>query len=108
MSFRLSTTAAPVPPVMAARVARPSSRRLLSLAKCLSPPGIPGSAAIIVGRPGLARPSCCPATASVARLQLGQQAQDLQVQPDQGDDQAEGAVPLHVLGRTRLDAGLDE
>src|SRR5690606_40945449 len=35
-------------------------------------------------------------------------AQDFQVQPHQGDHQAEGAVPLHVPGRTLLDAGLDE
>src|SRR5690606_20814665 len=45
---------------------------------------------------------------SVARLQLGQQAQELHVQPHQGDHQAEGAVPLHVLRCTLLDAGLDE
>src|SRR2546423_974311 len=30
---------------------------------------------------------------------FGQQSQDLQVQPDQRDHQAERAVPLHVLGR---------
>src|SRR2546421_10254076 len=30
---------------------------------------------------------------------LGQEPQDLQVQPDQRDHQAERAVPLHVLGR---------
>src|SRR5690606_25214031 len=54
-----------------------------------------------------------PATAgqwpdSVARLQLGQRAQELDVQPHQGDHQAERAVPLHVLRRAVLDAAFDE
>src|SRR5437879_8647427 len=39
---------------------------------------------------------------------LGQQPEDLQVQPDQCDHQAEGTVPLHVLGRPTGYAGLDE
>ena len=45
---------------------------------------------------------------SVARLQLRQQAQDLEVQPDQRHQQAERGVPLHVLRRALLDAVLDE
>jgi hypothetical protein len=43
-----------------------------------------------------------------SRLQLRQQAQDFQVQPHQGDDQAEARVPLHVLRRALFDALLDE
>src|SRR5690606_23766565 len=46
--------------------------------------------------------------ASIARLQLGEQAQDLEVEPHQGDQQAEGAVPLHVLRRAVLHALLAE
>src|SRR5437879_3731731 len=39
---------------------------------------------------------------------LGQEPQDLQVQPDQRDHQTERAVPLHVLGRAAGHTGLDE
>src|SRR3546814_2408988 len=47
-------------------------------------------------------------SAASARLQLRQQPQELDVQPHQRDHQAERAVPLHVLRRAALDAGLDE
>ena len=36
---------------------------------------------------------------ALSRLQLGQQMQDFQVQPHQGHEQPERAVPLHVLRR---------
>ena len=36
---------------------------------------------------------------SATVLELAQESQDLEVQPDQCNDQAEGAVPLHVLRR---------
>src|SRR4051794_11184658 len=43
-----------------------------------------------------------------AIVQLGQQPQDLQVEPHQGDEDAEGAVPLHELRRSLARPLLDE
>src|SRR3954451_15489242 len=43
-----------------------------------------------------------------AVLQLGQEPQELSVQPDQCDHQAERAVPFHVLGGFVLGASGDE
>src|SRR5262245_5501643 len=37
-----------------------------------------------------------------------QQAQDFEVEPDQRDHQAEGGIPLHVLGGARLGSSLDK
>src|SRR5688500_16070539 len=44
----------------------------------------------------------------LAAAQLREQPQDLEVEPDQRDQQAERAVPLHVLRRARRGAVLDE
>ena len=44
----------------------------------------------------------------VPAAHFGEQAQDFQVEPDQRDHDAEGAVPLHVLGSADLHAPLDE
>jgi hypothetical protein len=38
---------------------------------------------------------------------LAEQAEDFQIEPDEGDHQAECAVPLHVLGRAVAHAGFD-
>ena len=38
---------------------------------------------------------------------LAEQAEDFQIEPDEGDHQAECAVPLHVLGRAVVHAGFD-
>jgi hypothetical protein len=43
-----------------------------------------------------------------ARAQLRQEPQELEVEPDQRHQQAEGGVPLHVAGRAALGAALDE
>jgi hypothetical protein len=39
---------------------------------------------------------------------LGEQPEYLEIEPDQGNEQPERPVPLHVLGRALLDSGLDE
>ena len=44
----------------------------------------------------------------VSAAQLGEQAENLQIEPDQRDNDAEGAVPLHILGCAELYALLDE
>src|SRR5689334_20971120 len=47
-------------------------------------------------------------TVSASALELGEEVEDLQVQPDQGDEQPKGAHPLHVLRGAELRAALDE
>src|SRR5450631_4891305 len=49
-----------------------------------------------------------PHRSASAIVQLRQQAQDLEVEPDEGHQNAEGAVPLHELGRPRPGPLLDE
>src|SRR5205085_9924739 len=49
-----------------------------------------------------------PAAESAAVLKFAEQAEDLEVEPDEGDHQAEGAVPFHVLGCADLGPLLDE
>lgn len=44
---------------------------------------------------------------SVAAVQLGQQAKDLKVEPDNRYQQAEGAIPFHVFGRTHFRSTLN-
>ena len=44
----------------------------------------------------------------IAAAHFGQQVEDLDVEPDQRDHDAEGCVPLHVFGRTVGDALLDK
>src|SRR5687768_4810679 len=44
----------------------------------------------------------------LAAAQLREQTQDLEVEPDQRDQQAERPVPLHVLRRARRGAVFDE
>src|SRR5580704_8580066 len=45
---------------------------------------------------------------SVAAAHFGQQVENLDVEPDQRDHDAERCVPLHKFGRTVGDALLDE
>src|SRR5580704_2022289 len=44
----------------------------------------------------------------LAAAKLGEQSQDLEVQPDESDHQAECAVPFHILRRTGVRGILDE
>src|SRR6202161_1885626 len=44
---------------------------------------------------------------SVAALELRKQAQHFEIEPDEGDHQAERAVPLHVTRSAHARAGLD-
>lgn len=43
-----------------------------------------------------------------AIAELGKEAEDLDVEPDHFDQEAVGAVPLHVLGSTRVHAFFDD
>ena len=56
--------------------------------------------------------TCCRARSRTPHLvtaaDFGKQAQYLQIKPNQGDHQAEGGVPLHVLRRASAGAALDE
>ena len=45
---------------------------------------------------------------SIPAARFGEQAQDFQIEPDQRDHDAEGAVPLHVFRCAYADAGFDE
>src|SRR5438309_8914807 len=45
---------------------------------------------------------------SISTTELGQQANDLEVEPDQGDHQSECAVPFHIFRCTRASATLDQ
>src|SRR5688572_1835763 len=47
-------------------------------------------------------------TVAASALQLGQEVKDLEVQPDQGDQEAERPDPLHVLRHAGFGAPLDE
>jgi hypothetical protein len=44
----------------------------------------------------------------VAAAKLAEQADDFEVEPDEGDHDAEGTVPLHEFGCALIDALLDE
>src|SRR5271170_4830220 len=43
-----------------------------------------------------------------AAAKFRKQTQDFEVEPDERDHQAEGAVPLHIFRRANADARLDE
>lgn len=45
---------------------------------------------------------------SFVAAELGQKVEYLEIQPDKRDHEAEGSVPLHIFGRTMLNAALDE
>ena len=44
----------------------------------------------------------------VAAADFGEEAEDFEVEPDHGDHESEGAVPLHIFGCAGIDAALDE
>src|SRR5215472_3916451 len=44
----------------------------------------------------------------IATAEFRQQAEHFEIQPDQGDHEREGAVPLHVFGSAHTCAGFDE
>ncbi len=81
---------------------QPSVRR--SVAESVKKNRAPCGALLRCGS-GLA--GCVPMP-SIARLQLRQQAQELDIQPHQRDHQAERAIPFHVFGRALFYAALDE
>ena len=83
-------------------VARCSWRRAIveTDGRTSSPPSALTELAYYVALRSVHAPASC--RLAVSRLQLGQEPQDLQVQPHQGHQQAEGAVPLHVLRRAAV------
>ena len=46
--------------------------------------------------------------ALVAAAEFGEEAENLHIEPDEGDEEREGGVPLHVFGCAIGDAALDE
>src|SRR5687767_10544888 len=44
----------------------------------------------------------------LARTEFGDQAEDLDIEPDERDEQAEGSIPFHVFRRTHFGAFFDE
>ena len=61
-----------------------------------------------IERKHLGLASCCRLEPSAPVLQLGEQPQDLKVQPYQGHEQSKGRVPLHVFRRATFGALFDE